>query len=69
VTHPHRGGAVAGGHGGERPVDRAASSSRSFTVPMTARIGSSTSLFLRMVFADRPGSPPAIQSSAAFRTV
>jgi hypothetical protein len=38
-------------------------------VPTAAGIGSSTSLFLRMVFGDRPGRPCASQSSAACRTV
>jgi hypothetical protein len=44
-------------------------SSFNLMVPIAARIGSSTSLFLRTVFSDRPGSPWASQSSAAARTV
>jgi hypothetical protein len=42
---------------------------RSFRAPMTFRIGSSTFSFFLIVLAERPSSPLASQSSAAWRTV
>ena len=47
----------------------AADSSRSFRAPATFRIGSSTFWFFLIVLAERPSSPFASQSSAAWRTV
>ena len=47
----------------------AADRSRSLRAPMTARIGSSTFWFLVTVLGERPCSPLASQSSAAWRTV
>jgi hypothetical protein len=47
----------------------AAVSWRSFRAPMTVRIGSSTFWFFLTVLAERPSSPVASQSSAAWRTV
>ena len=47
----------------------AAVSWRSLRVPMTFRIGSSTFWFFLTVLAERPSSPLASQSCAAWRTV
>jgi hypothetical protein len=44
-------------------------SSRSFRAPITFRIGSSTFWFFLIVLAERPSSPLASQSCAAWRTV
>jgi hypothetical protein len=47
----------------------AAVSWRSLRVPMTFRIGSRTFWFFFTVLAERPSSPLASQSCAAWRTV
>ena len=44
-------------------------SSRSLRAPMTFRIGARTFWFLVTVLGERPSSPVASQSSAAWRTV
>jgi hypothetical protein len=69
VAHAHDGRAVATCHRLQRRVDRG---SVQLSEPHRAddhQDGSSTSLFLRTVLADRPSSPLASQSSAALRTV